>query len=548
MRGLTGKPAKTMAARLAADHKITLAHVYRLTKDLRPERAKRSDAGKRTFRLEPGTDVWEAAELVVGGDYLDPDQALETIRLRKPDAVLPSLEYFRNLLSNKGLGKQALKTRRRGYRRWEAELPGEMFQVDVTALKTRWLDTRTRRILRIEGVDKNHPQMDPTKLRVWQIMLIDDHSRRRFLRYVVTTHVTSAEMVRFLCEAFTELGVPLKLYTDNGSEFKGAHTKAVKILNLIPTIAESGGYQHITHMPGNSQASGKVEGAHKWAEKMDRWVGLAHTEGQEITVEDLNAFARRVYDHYNNQKHRTTKQTPLERWYGKRVVLRKLPAETIQDALMSDEFTVKLDASMTVAHKGCIYKIPGERPFTDYVGQKVDIVVPPSIGWIIVTLPDKSIWEVAKVLDTADKAGEFKATADSQGEALRKQLQASRKERIKATKEQKKLTGQIAPVPHFNVEIEQRATNITHFPHLEKISTVEEVAAVTPIVQPPAYDPSIGYWQAVAEFSGSFVNVDDAKQFLLGIFPGQSGEIPKSEVEQAIAGRFTQRKGLLKAV
>jgi hypothetical protein len=46
MRGLTGKPAKTMAARLAADHKITLAHIYRLTKDLRPNVRKQRRQGQ----------------------------------------------------------------------------------------------------------------------------------------------------------------------------------------------------------------------------------------------------------------------------------------------------------------------------------------------------------------------------------------------------------------------------------------------------------------------------------------------------------------------
>jgi hypothetical protein len=188
------------------------------------------------------------------------------------------------------------------------------------------------------------------------------------------------------------------------------------------------------------------------------------------------------------------------------------------------------------------------QPFVNYIGQKVKIVVPPKIDLILLTLPDGSEWEIEKLVATADAAGEFKRAADSSAEDLKKRLKTTRKEEVKAIKAQSKLTGQIAPVPHFNVEISREATNITHFPHLEKISTVAEVAAVTPIVQPPAYDPSIGYWQAVAEFSGSFISVDDAKQFLLGIFPNQSGEMAKSEVELAIAGRFTQRKGLLKAV
>lgn len=545
MRGLTGKPAKQMAARQAQLHNITLAHVYRMTKDLRPERKKRADSGKRTYKLVEGTDVWKAAQLVIV-DKLDPDQALLTTKTRDPQAKLPTLETFRKMLAEKGLGKKARKFGRRAFRRWEAENPGEIFQIDVTALKIRWQDVTSRRILNIEGVDKNHPNMEPTQLRVWQIMAVDDHSRRRFLRYITTTHITSKEMVRFECELFEHLGIPHKLYTDNGSEFKGFHIKAAKILNKV--LESDGGYQHITHMPGNSQASGKVEVAHKWAEKMDRLVGLAVSEGQTVTIETLNLFADRVCEHYDALVHRVTGEKPIDRWHGKRVVVRKLPADIIESALLSDEFEVTLDAAMTVARYGVIYKVPGVQPFVNYIGQKVKIVVPPKINLILLTLPDGSEWEIEKIIATADKAGEFKRTAESTAEDLKKRLKTTRKEEIREIKEKRKLTGQIAPVPHFNVEIEREATNITHFPHLEKVASVEEIAAVTPVVQAPTYDPSIGYWQAVAEFSSSFASIDEAKQFLLTVFPDMSGELAKTEVESAINGRFTQRKGLLKAV
>jgi hypothetical protein len=356
-------------------------------------------------------------------------------------------------------------------------------------------------------------------------------------------------MVRFECEAYGILGVPNKLYTDNGSEFKGRHIRAAKILNRIPTIVESGGYQHITHAPGNSQASGKVEVAHKWAEKMDRLVGLAVSEGQTVTIDTLNQFADRVCSHYDAQINRSTGEKPLDRWHGKRVVVRKLPAEIIESALLSDEFQVTLDASMTVSHKGATYHVPSCQPFVNYIGQKVTIVVPPNIDLILLTLPDGAEFEIAKLVATADKAGDFKRVADSSAEDLKKRLRTTRKEEIREIKEKSKLTGQIAPVPHYNVEIEQAATNVSHFPHLEKVATVEEIAAVTPVIEPPKYDPSIGYWQAVAEFSNAFAGgVDEAKEFLLGIFPNQAGELAKSEVETAIASRHTQRKGLLKAV
>jgi hypothetical protein len=546
MRGLSGTAAKQMAVRLAEIHDIGWQRIYTLTKHLRPERKKRADAGKRTFEIVEGTDLWTAAQFVIV-DKLDPDQALLTCQVRGL-TNLPTLETFQRMLRENGLNRQARRIAKRAFRRWEAEFPGEIFQIDVTALKVRWQDEKTRRILRIDGVDKNHPQMDPDKLRVWQIMLVDDHSRRRFLRYVVTRAITSTEMVRFLCEAFIELCIPHKIYSDQGGELKGRHIHAAKILNSL--LKDQGGYVHMPHSPHNAQATGKVENAHKWAEKMDRLVGLAITEGQTVTIEDLNRFADRACEDYNNRPHRVTKETPMARWYAKRVVLRKLPAEVVESALLSDEFTVTLDAGMTVARDGQVYKIPGVQPFVDFIGQKVSVVVPPNIDLILIALPNGAEYEVEKIFATADKAGEFRSTADSNAETLKKRLKETRREEVKATKQKQKQTGEILPVPHYNVMIEQPATNVAMFPHAEHVVPVEVVNKVTPIPTPLYEGRDIGYWEAVAEFSSAFENVDETKNFMLELFPGMDGIQPFAKVEEAVNRRHDrdERRSPLRAV
>lgn len=547
MRGLSGKPAKQQAVRMAGLHGVSWKRIYELTKDLRPGRKPRADKGKRTYELVPGTDIWKAAQLVVH-DKLDPDQALLTCKVRDITQV-PSLGYFQRMLRENGLGRKSRRNPKRAHRRFEAEFPGDLFQIDVTALKVRWQDERTRRILRIEGVDKNHPDPGEDKVRVWQIMLVDDFSRRVFVRYLTTRAVTSTDMVRFECEAFSELGIPKKLYTDNGSEFKGRHIHAEKILNSV--LKDEGGYRHERHKPDNPQATGKVENAHQFAEKMDRFVGLAVTEGQIVTADDLNLFAGRVCEWKNLAKHRTTGEAPMARWHSKRVVVRKLPADVIESALLSDVFRVTLDPSMTVARDGKAYKIPGVQPFVDYIGQKVTVVVPPNIDLILVELPNGTEYEVEKVLATADTAGEFRSTAESNAETLTKQLKASRKEEVKAIKAKRKQTGEIMPVPHFNVVIEQPATNVASFPQAERIVPLEQIAAVTPIVSleagspasnagstPPEYSgKDINYWEAVDEFKSRFENIDEAKGFLLELFPGTSGTTPFSKVEDAVNNR-----------
>jgi transposase InsO family protein len=548
MRGLSGAAAKAEAARWADLLKVKTSHIYKITKDLREGlRKPRADKGKRTYQLAEGTDVWTAAQLVIV-DKLDPDHALQTVQLRNPQASLPSLEYFRQMLAEKGLGKKARRIGRRAYRQWEAEHPGEIFQVDVTALKVRWQDENTRRIHRIDGIDKNHPMQDESKIRVWQIMLVDDHSRRRFLRYVATRNITSRDMVRFECEAFDQLGVPKTLYTDNGSEFKGHHIQAEKLLNRF--LEDMGGYRHQTHAPNNPQATGKVEGAHKWAEKMDRLIGLAVTEGQKLSIEDLNVIADRFCEHYNNQKHRATGQTPMERWHSKRIVVRKIERSVIESALLTQAFPAVLDASMTVACGKEIYKVPGVAPFVNFVGQKVQVLVPPSIDVILMALPDGSEYEIEKMLATADKAGEFRSTADSTAETLKKRLRATRKEEVKEIKTKQKQTGQIAPVPHVNTVVEIPVTNVTQFPQPEHVVSAEEVGKVVMLPTTPAvthasgaghipeYEgKSIGYWEAVAEFADRFENMAEAKEFMLGLFPNMEGNVPSVEVDNAERSR-----------
>lgn len=567
MSGLSGTAAKREAARLAANHGISWQHVYGMTRDVRAgERKQRSDAGKRTFVLEPGTDLYYAMQLVVV-DKLDPDQALLTARMRGKQN-LPTLETFCRYLREHGLGKGQRRKARRAHRRWEAEFPGQIYQIDCTALKTRWLDETSRRAMKIEGIDKNHPQMDPTKLRVWQIMLVDDYSRRRFLRYVATPAITSLDIVRFECEAFNLLGVPRQLYTDNGSEFKGYHVRAERILNSL--LADEGGYQHVRHAPNNPQATGKVEASHKWSEKADRFIGLAVSEGQKITIDDLNRFADEICEHYNHRVHRATGEKPMNRWHGKRVVVRKVSPDVIESALLSDEFEVVIDAALTVTHRKVPYQLPSVYPngkraeFVDYIGRKVRVVVPHSIAMILVTLPNAEgkfeptnggTFEVDKRVAGVDAAGEFKTMAESTGERLTREMKDARKQEIASIKEQKKLTGEIAPVPHLNVPVEVDKGSVANFPHREHVVAAETVNDLVPVIAQPEKQPEtakrpnvayvgkpVSYWQAVTEFSSKFDSQDAAKTFLRTLFTDDNMTLPETEVAAAIDGRTNGRK------
>lgn len=539
MTGLKGTPAKQMADYLADKHGVTYQHIYKKTEHLRPKNKTRSDKGKRKFEMSPGTDTWEAVKLVLGG-RLDPEQSLLTAKMNNA-TNLPSLAYFRRMLHQAGLNKEQRESSRRPFRLWQSEMPGQMVQIDVTALKVRWEDKNTRRILRIEGIDKNHPQLDDKKIRVWQIMAVDDFSRRKFMRYVSTIHITSRDIIEFCCELFEEWGVPESIYTDNGSEFKGYFIRAEKILNMV--LADKGGFEHKRHLPGNPQASGKVENAHQAAERADKYVGLAVEKGQIVTIKNLNEFARDWSIWINNRLHRATNQTPITRWHSKIVKMRVLPREIIESALLADEFEITLDHLMTVSHKGVIYSIPGEKPFVNYVGQKVSVVIPLTIDLMLIKLPnEKEYREVPKIVHTADTAGDFKSHAETTAQQIRKMAVAEYKADNKAAKEKLKQTGEIFRIPHFNTPIEIPETNVAHFPHKEHHVSADEIAAVVPVAPSVYAGKLIDYWKAVGIFADRFDSAAECRDFLRAHFADDEQLLPSKQVEEIVESRETERQ------
>lgn len=564
MDGLTGTIASTTADGLAKIYNVSAKYVYKMTADLRPRRKRRADHGRRKFTLAPGTDTYEAAALVIGSK-LKPEAALLTAAANN-HKDLPSLYTMQRLLRENGLDGKRRKSNARNHRRWEAAAPLDLIQIDCTALKVRWKDIKTRRILRIDGIDKNHPQMDRNKLRVWQIMAVDDHSRRRFLRYVACGHITSRHMVLFCCELFCEWGLSKKVYTDNGPEFKGFFAKAMTILNSVPAIQQTGGIEHFTHMPNNPQASGKVENAHRWAEDMDRFVGLAEQKGLDIDENILNQFADNICRNYNEQHvNRTTGQRPIDRWFGTAVTRRMLPGEVVRAALLFDEAERKVSEAMTVRVGKIDYRLPSRdaagkaapwRP-----GMKLSIIAPHELDLIFVTLENGDEYEVEKVIATLDVAGDYKSAMPTGAEQLAKELKEHHAQKNREAKEKKKLTGEVYQVPFYNHEIAAETTNLRHFPHATEQITADDIAAVVPV---PLEQSAVGggqsaaktedqrpktaavyegklltYWLAVSEFKSRFATVDECKSFLAAdLFPDQQGEHYSSAIEQAVAAHL----------
>jgi transposase InsO family protein len=196
---------------------------------------------------------------------------------RRPRAV-PSVATIWRVLSRRGfVVPQPHKRPRSSWRRFQAELPNECWQADVT----HWAlaDGREVDILNV----------------------IDDHSRLLVASRAFAT-AKAADVVETFHQGASELGLPASLLTDNGAIFtaESRHGSCAIELELIALGVE---YKH--SRPYHPQTCGKVERFHqtlkRWLTRQRRATTIAGLQGQlgrfrayYNTVRPHRALARRT--------------------------------------------------------------------------------------------------------------------------------------------------------------------------------------------------------------------------------------------------------------
>ena len=529
------------AERLSALFDVSKSRIYEITKDLRPKQKARADKGKRAAKLMEDEGLKLAASWVIA-HHIDPAEALRTVTERGY-AINVSLATFQRYLNEHGLNRKNRRMKTKNFRRFEAAAPGDVFQFDISGSKERWFDTKTRKIIKVTEleVSKNHENENKNRTRVWRFVLTDDHSRRRFIRYVAVDKPNSSHVIAFLLEAYEELGVPKILYTDNDAIIKfGRNQRASKILDKA--LESNGGYKLVQHLPGNSRATGKVEVAHQWVEKLEKLLGLFQAEGREITMEMMNRFADQMTQEYNNRVHRETRETPLSRWNSQRHLVRTVDAKILKSAFLVDEFDILLKGDLTFNHKGVCYQLPTDQAFQNLVlrqsrQNKVKIVFPDDADFYTLIDFDGNEYDIIKVVASADTFGEFKSTADDVAEQTRKELKKFAKTNANSEKELNKQGYQPKPIAIIDTTFEEVKTNVATFPKptvdvtpqiLDHIPTAQKIAAETYAGQ------LINYWSAVSKYSVEFNSLSECKEFLDTIYTTRDEDQPETLIREAI--------------
>lgn len=488
-----------------------------------------------------------AASLVVAY-HIDPAEALRTAKERGFEVPV-ELPTFQRYLREHGLNRKNRRMNRTNFRRFEAANPGDVFQFDISGSKERWYDTKTRRIVNVSAleVSKNHENENKNRTRVWRFVLLDDFSRRKFIRFVACDKPNSSHVVAFLLEAYEEMGVPKILYTDNDQIIKyGRNRRAAQILDK--SLADVGGYKLQQHLPGNSRATGKVENAHQSVEKFEKLLGLLIAEGRIIDLGVLDRFAKQLTIEANYKKHRETNEKPIDRWNSKRHTVRTVDAKILKSAFLCDEFEVRILDDLAFKYKGAAYQLPSDQGLENLVarqgkGNKVKIIFPDDMDFFTLIDFDGNEYDIVKVLATPDTFGEFKSLPEDVAEKTRKELKNFAKENARAVKELNQAGYTPKPIPIIDTVYEVEKTNMLSFPKptvdvtpqiLETLPTPHKVAA-------SGYAGElISWYDAVRIFNARFSSKSECKQFLDTLFASREETQPEALIRNAVDSVFEE--------
>jgi putative transposase len=278
---------------------------------------------------------------------LDDETVLSLIRLRRayPRAPLktliarmkerghgvePSLSTVYRLLAREGLMKpEATKAEDR--RKFEAELPNDMWQSDVMHGPMVQAGERMRK--------------------AYLIALLDDHSRLvPHAAFHLSEQLTS--YLEVFEAALLKRGLPRKLYADNGAAYRSKH---------LEQVCASLGIALIHARPYQPQGKGKIE-------RFFRHVrGSFLTSFDGGTLEDLNQDFSQWLEGYHERKHGSTGQSPFERFTSNMSCLRSAPGDLRDHFRKRARRRVTNDRTITL--NGKLFEAP-----VALIGKRVDLL------------------------------------------------------------------------------------------------------------------------------------------------------------------------------
>jgi transposase InsO family protein len=213
---------------------------------------------------------------------LDAGASTIAYHLRAHGLEPPGRATIHRILVRRGfITPQPQKRPRSSWQRFEAALPNECWQSDMT----HW----------------HLHDDDPCEI----INFIDDHSRA-VLASVAVTVATAADVVRVFFDAVATYGLPQSVLSDNGAIYTAAYRGAATGLE-IELAALGITFKH--GKPYHPQTQGKVERYHRTLKTYLRRRPAAHT------LDELQTQIDRFVHLYNEERpHQARGRPPMQAW------------------------------------------------------------------------------------------------------------------------------------------------------------------------------------------------------------------------------------------
>ena len=257
------------------------------------------------------------------------DAGAETIawHLRRRAGCSPSVATIWRILSRRGfVTPQPHKRPRSSWRRFEADLPNELWQADIT----HW------------------PLAGGADAEILNIL--DDHSRL-LAASTARAIFKAGDIVADLHGAMARYGRPEKMLTDNGAVFTGIYRGRGWVALERELTALGIGLSH--SRPYHPQTCGKVERLHQTLKK---WLAR---QDPAATISVLQAQLDEFTAYYNTQRpHRAVgRRTPADAWNARP---RAMPVR--QGIRVSEHFRVRrdrvdADGKLTLRHNSRLHHI-----------------------------------------------------------------------------------------------------------------------------------------------------------------------------------------------
>jgi len=318
-------------AELAATHGVSRSWIYKLLARYRDDGWAGVEARSRRPRHSPTriTDRYEDQIVALRKKLTDDgyDAGALTIQhhLAQRHDPTPSVSTIWRVLRARGfVVPQPHKRPRSSYTRFEAALPNECWQMDVTHVCL---------------ADGEYVEV---------LNIIDDHSRFCVAAHALAVYA-AADVVAVFRDAAGQWGLPASVLTDNGAIFTATYRSGIGALET--ELAALGiAFKH--SRPYHPQTCGKIERFHQ---TMKRYLAKQRPARNTRT---LQSQLGRFVDTYNTVRpHRAlNRHTPSDAFNARTKAHPRLPTITV-DGYRLRRDKVDHDGKLTVRHAGRLHHI-----------------------------------------------------------------------------------------------------------------------------------------------------------------------------------------------